>query len=164
MKTVKVLSLLFVSLMLVQLYAMAPVASATPHHDSIQVSGDIKIHPGKILWSHTSGDITYIIAKQSATFFGSFKGLGVIYWYITENSETGVITTVGVGTFTGNMDKKTGTFTFTTVGQGLWWTFQNDWVITGGTKGFSKIHGDGTLEGNLVTLTGSYSGSVYFSP
>jgi hypothetical protein len=164
MRTVKVLSLLFVSLMLFQFYAVAPVANATPNLKLIQVSGEVNILPGQILWTHTSRDIIYIIAYQNASFLGSFKGLVVIRWFITENWQTGEMKTHGVGTFTGKMDGKSGTFTFTTFGWGIDPTFHNEWKILKGTGGFSNIHGSGTLDGDLETQIGSYSGSIYFRP
>jgi len=170
MRTVKVLSLLFVSLMLFQFYAVAPVANATPDSKLIPISGDVIISKGmQPLWpSHTSGNITHIFAYQSATFSESLVGDVVVYWHISQNTETGEMKTVGLGTFTGtltfNDTTKSGTFTFITVGWGIGWTFYNEWRIIRGTDGLSHIHGKGTLDGDLSGYTGSYSGLVFFSP
>jgi hypothetical protein len=149
--------------MLVQLYAIAPVASAAQNHQLIPVSGSVTISPGIPLWSHTSGNLIHIFAMQNAIFSGSFVGNVVTYWFITENLVTGEMKMVGGGTFTGTMEGKSGTFTFTTVGWGSDPTFHNEWNIVKGTGDFSHIHGKGTLDGDLYTLTGSYSGSIFFS-
>lgn len=161
MRTVKVLSLLFVSLMLVQFYANVPVANATPNSKSIQVSGHALISEGIPLWGRISGDSMYIFAKQSATFDGSFEGNVVVYWFISQNLITYETKAVGVGTFTGTMDKKSGTFTFTATGWGFS-TIHYEWKIISGTRDFSHMQGEGILDVDVGSLLGNYSGSVSF--
>lgn len=157
--------------MLVQFYAVVPVASTTTDTKYISVSGGVEIYEGTTISDRTSGHINLIYGTQTAKFSGTCEGDIVIYWLIITDLKTLEMKTIGIGTFTGNIEVesgtfKSGTFTFTTVGRGSWLTmaFHNEWKIIGGTSGLSNIHGKGTFDGNLASATGSYSGSVFFRP
>jgi hypothetical protein len=161
MRTVIILSLFFVSLMLVQFSNVVPVANAMPSSTPIIVNGDARVSLGTPLWIHISGANMYILATQSATFIGSFEGNVVVRWFISQNIYTNEIQVVGIGKFTGTMNEKFGTFMFTATGSGIEIIHYN-WKIIGGTRDFSTIRGEGSLDVNVGTLLGVYSGSVFF--
>jgi len=148
-----------------------PITSATPNHEVINVLGSATIFPGEPIF-HYSGIILHINAVQSATFSGTFEGVVEVEWHIIINGISGQMKTVGMGNFTGYMfkdtpDEKWGTFTFTTVGNGIGFNFYNEWNVIKGTDGLSNIHGKGTLSGTISltdTYEATYSGLVFFSP
>lgn len=170
MRTIKVLSLLFVSCMFMQCCYMMPVTSAAQNHELINISGEATIYPGQSL-TRISGIIMHICAVQSATFIGTLNGEVKVKWQIFMNMVTGEMKTVGIGTFDGYMFKdtlyeKSGSFTFITVGNGVGNSFHNEWTIIRGFGGLSHIHGHGTLSGTISetgTYQGTYSGIIFFS-
>jgi hypothetical protein len=69
------------------------------------------------------------------------------------------------GTFTGTVSGASGTFNFQLQGhadaQG---NIQGQLVILTGTEGLANLHGQITLTGSLLSLSGTYSGNIHFDP
>jgi hypothetical protein len=168
LKSSKGLSLILLSALFIGLCVIVPNVSAAPNPRPIQIpiAGGANISPGTPISVYSFGpNLELIIATQDANFTGSFVGKVEVHQSILENLKTGETIIAGLGTFTGNFDGRTGTFSFIITGQGVNPLYTN-WVITGGTKGLSTLRGSGTLVITYNpdgTISGVYSGCVYFT-